>query len=223
MAVIINKQELFPRKWKLQCDAGLAKWPEAKEALETLEQQGCKRSQLLQFMHEYVTSPQSLEPGRQSARRTSVKIKGYLLVLKKASEALSSLRINLPLATYAAIYQQKELEGLLVNFEESLVQIHSEYAKKGSAKGEGRDEELLVSLAMWIEGQTGAKHRRELSLLLQVAAEANGTRFPADESMLRKIIERYRRGYPTMHSSIAHFYCPKNYPPPKFSEIGLRP
>jgi len=212
VAVIINRGELYPRRWLLHFNARLVEWPGAKEALETLERKGFQREVLLRELYKYVTSSQTLEPRRVAARRACREIQSCLEQLERASAALSSLRSNSDVwaSIYAAIPKQQVLELSLAKFQESLTEIKRECAKKGSAKSAGRDEESLVTLAMTVEGRTGAKHRRELALLLQVAAEADGKRFPGDEGTIRKIFERFRESYPVMCQGIQDFYAPES-------------
>ncbi len=217
MAVIINRGELYPCEWLRQFNARLVEWPGARKALETLERKGFQREVLLRDLYKYVTSSQTLEPRRVAARRACREIQSCLEELERASAALSSLRSNsdVSASTYAATPKQQVLELLLAEFQESLTEIKKECAKKGSAKSAGRDEESLVTLAMTVEGRTGAKHRRELGLLLQVAAEADGRRFPADEGTIRKIFDRFRESYPVMYHAIQDFYAPESGKRPK--------
>jgi hypothetical protein len=207
VTVIINRGESYPRQWLRQFNARLDKWPGAKEALERLERAGCDREVLLRDLHKYVVSSQTLEPRRVAYRRACRKIEKCLRQLERASASFVSFKLDLGVP-FSTIHQQHQLESLLAEHQQTLSDLKKEYTKRGSAKGAGRDEESLVTLAMVIEGRSGAKHRRELALLLEVAAEADGKKLPMDEDMMRKIFLRFRNLYPVMYRGIQEFYAP---------------
>jgi hypothetical protein len=178
--------------------------------LEKLKKAGCNENNLLYWLELYTTSTQRMNQKRKASHGTGKEIDKCLTALHKALERLSALKrqSGFSFTTYTALYEQQDLEERLARYEKSLRSMRDEYKAMGSERGEGRDEEMLVTLSMIIRRDTGKKHYAELRNLLEAAARANGLRFPDELDTIRKIISRFQDKYPVLYRSIVDFYGP---------------
>jgi hypothetical protein len=195
-------------QWKKRFFGYLEDVSHCREALERLKKAGCYENNLLYWLELYSASAQRMNQKRKACRGSWKEIDKCLTALHKASEHLSALNRypGFSFTTYTALYEQKDLKERLARYEESLKSMRDEYKTMGSERGEGRDEEMLVTLSMIIRRDTGKKHHAELRNLLEAAAYANGQRFPDEVDTVRKVISRFRDRYPILYRSIEDFY-----------------
>jgi hypothetical protein len=197
-------------RWRKRFFAYLDEVSHCREALERLKKAGCYENNLLYWLELYSTSAQRMNQKRKACRRSGQEIEKCLTALHKASDRLSALKRHpgFSFTTYTALYEQKDLEERLARYEKSLKSMREEYKTMGSERGEGRDEEMLVTLSMIIRRDTGKKHYAELRNLLEAGARAAGLKFPDELDTVRKIITRFRDKYPVLYRSIEGFYGP---------------
>jgi hypothetical protein len=195
-------------KWRKRFFAYLETVSHCRVALEKLKNAGCDEDNLLYWLKLYSTSAKRINQKRKASRASVKEIQKCLTALQKASKCLSALRLHPHFAftTYSALYGQKDLEERLARYQESLRSMEDEYKRIGSERGEGRDEEMLVTLSLIIRRDTGRKHYAELRDLLEAAAQAEGLRFPDELDTVRKIVSRFRDRYPILYRSIEDFY-----------------
>jgi hypothetical protein len=209
--IIVN--DVLQSAWAQRFFKYLRNAPQARQALERLESEGCNRRTLLWWLHSYITSPQHVERRRQAARRAPKEITSCLKHLQKTSERLSTLSLphlgdlsKAEVTTHAAAYEIHALVESLAKGQKPLSLIRDEYARLGSARGAGRDEYHFITFCLSIQGLTGKKHYGEIAYLLEAAAEANRRKLPADPDLVRKIVTRFRQQYPRVYKSVEEFY-----------------
>jgi hypothetical protein len=195
-------------QWRNRFFAYLQEVSHCRAALEKLKKAGCNENNLLYWLQLYSSSGKRMNRKREASRRSAREIQKCLTALQRASERLSALKgqPGFSFTTYSALYEQQDLEGRLARYERSLKSMRDEYKAMGSERGEGRDEEMLVTLSMIIRRDSGKKHYAELRNLLEAGARAAGLKFPDELDTVRKIITRFRDKYPVLYRGIEDFY-----------------
>jgi hypothetical protein len=197
-------------RWRNRFFAYLQQVSHCRAALEKLKKAGCNENNLLYWLELYTTSAQRMNGKRRASHGAGKEIDKCLTALHKASERLSALKRHpgFSFTTYTALYEQQDLEERLSRYERSLTSMRDEYKAMGSERGEGRDEEMLVTLSMMIRRDSGKKHYADLRNLLEAGAHAAGFKFPDELDTVRKIISRFRDKYPLLYRGIEDFYGP---------------